>query len=137
LRARRPRWPFVTGAIVIVVAFVAAAAWFAWLPRHRPHLHRGERFGIDVSAHQGRINWRKVRGDGISLAYIKATEGGDFVDRLFAANWAGTHAAGVDRSAYHFFTPCTLGAVQAEHFLRTAPPKPDALAPAVDLDVMR
>ena len=31
--------------------------------------------GIDVSHWQGNINWKKVAGDGIKFAFIKATEG--------------------------------------------------------------
>jgi lysozyme len=37
-------------------------------------LKEGERYGIDVSAHQDVIDWRQVTGDGITFAYIKATE---------------------------------------------------------------
>ena len=31
--------------------------------------------GIDVSSHQGNVNWNTVVSNGISFAYIKATEG--------------------------------------------------------------
>lgn len=31
--------------------------------------------GIDVSSHQGDIDWGAVKGRGVSFAYIKATEG--------------------------------------------------------------
>lgn len=37
-------------------------------------MKEGERYGIDVSAHQDVIDWRQVTGDGITFAYIKATE---------------------------------------------------------------
>ncbi|HEX8099093.1 MAG TPA: hypothetical protein VF660_02700 [Actinomycetota bacterium] len=30
-----------------------ALGWFGWLPRYRPGLKDGERYGIDVSHHQG------------------------------------------------------------------------------------
>ncbi|MBW2706938.1 MAG: lysozyme, partial [Deltaproteobacteria bacterium] len=39
---------------------------------------------IDVSHHQGKIDWQKLRRAGIDFAYIKATEGGDFRDPRFA-----------------------------------------------------
>ena len=58
------------GAGVAVVALVAALVWFVGLPRYRPGLHDGERYGIDVSAHQGRISWSDVARDGISFAYV-------------------------------------------------------------------
>ena len=114
---------------------VGAWWWYEWVPGWRPPLHEGERYGIDVSAHQGAIDWELVARDGIEFAYIKATEGGDFVDRRFAENWAGARDAGLDHGAYHFFTLCTPGADQAQNFLEVAAPDPDALAPAVDLEL--
>lgn len=118
-----------------LVAVLVAGWWFLWVPWWRPPLREGERYGIDVSAHQDAIDWARVAGDEIDFAYIKATEGGDFVDRRFAENWAGAGSAGLDRGAYHFFTLCTPGAVQAENFLSVALPAPDALPPAVDLEL--
>jgi hypothetical protein len=32
-------------------------------------------YGIDVSSYQGNVNWSQVKANGISFAYIKATEG--------------------------------------------------------------
>ena len=43
--------------------------------------------GIDVSNWQGDIDWDKVRAAGTQFAFIKATEGGDYVDPKFAQNW--------------------------------------------------
>ena len=119
-----------------MVLVAAAGWWFVWVPNWRPPLRPGERYGIDVSAHQGLIDWRAVAGDDIGFAYIKASEGGDFVDRHFATNWRDAGRAGLDRGAYHFFTLCTDGAAQAANFLRVAPPEAGALAPAVDLELV-
>src|SRR5262245_35091013 len=90
--------------------------------------------GIDVSHHQGPIDWTRVAAAGTDFAFIKATEGRDHVDREFAVNWVESQRAGVPRGAYHFFTFCTAGVDQAEHFLRVAPPAPDALPPVVDVE---
>lgn len=98
-------------------------------------LNAGESYGIDVSAHQGKVDWASVAKDDIGFAYIKATEGEDFVDDRFKENWQAVEEAGLDRGAYHFFTLCTPGENQAENFLRVAPPNPNALAPAVDLEL--
>ena len=70
-----------------LLAIPAAVWWFWWVPSWRPPLRDGERYGIDVSAHQGEVDWEAVASDGIGFAYLKATEGGDFVDRRFADNW--------------------------------------------------
>lgn len=57
---------------------------------------------MDVSAHQGRINWSKVARNHIAFAYIKASEGGDFTDQSYALNWTASKGAGLARGAYHF-----------------------------------
>ena len=117
------------------LAVLAAAWWFFWVPRWRPPLRPGERYGIDVSAHQGTIDWDRVAADGIRFAYVKVSEGGDLVDDSFLRNWTGAARAGIERGAYHFFTLCTPGSVQARHFLNAVPVEADALAPAVDLEL--
>lgn len=121
---------------IATVCLIAAAAvgWYVGIPNWRPPLQDGEQYGVDISHHQGPIDWPAVAGDGISFAYIKASEGGDFTDHRFAVNWAAARDAGIRTGAYHYFTLCTDGAAQARHFLRVAAPGPDALPPAVDLE---
>jgi lysozyme len=133
--ARKRRWPFVLVVAFAIVGLVAGIWWFVWVPNWRPPLGEGERYGVDVSAHQDEVDWRKVAGDDIGFAYIKATEGGDFVDRRFEVNWRDSAAAGLDRGAYHFFTLCAPAAAQARNFLSVAAPDPSALPPAIDLEL--
>jgi lysozyme len=121
---------------VVVVAGLGSWLWFRWLPHHRPDLRAGERYGIDVSHHQGRIDWQAVARDDIDFAYLKASEGGDDVDEEFRRNWVGAGVAGLDRGAYHFFTLCRTGADQAENFLSTVPDDADALPAAIDLEIV-
>ena len=90
--------------------------------------------GIDASHHQGRIDWPAVARAGVRFAYLKATEGRDFVDPRFRENWRGAEAAGIARGAYHFFTFCSPGRAQAEHFLAEAPPARGALLPVADVE---
>lgn len=118
---------------MVVVALVGGVGYF-WMSNWRPDLEAGERYGVDVSNHQGAVDWKAVAGDGISFAYLKATEGQDWVDQQLAANWRGAGDAGIDRGAYHFFSLCSSGVEQADHFLATVPPDPRALAPALDLE---
>ncbi|MDP8956334.1 MAG: lysozyme M1 (1,4-beta-N-acetylmuramidase) [Actinomycetota bacterium] len=109
--------------------------WFVWLPHYRPALKPGERYGIDVSHHQGLIDWRRVAADDIMFAYIKASEGTDHRDRRFIANWQGAAEVGIERGAYHFFTLCSAGEAQARNFLDAISPDEDAMPPAVDLEI--
>ena len=132
---RRRRW---STAVLVVIAVAGAGLWighYELQAHYRPALKAGENYGIDVSNHQGDIDWDQVASDGkVSFAYIKATEGNDFLDKRFKANWAGAGTVGVDRGAYHFFTLCSPGAEQARNFLSVLPTDPAALPPAVDLE---
>lgn len=119
--------------LLLLLASSAAAAWFVagrWTPARSEYPVQG----IDVSHHQGAIDWSVLPAQGVNFAYIKATEGGDHRDRLFAQNWKAAAAAGIDRGAYHFFTLCRSGAEQAANFIAAVPLDPAALAPAVDLE---
>lgn len=131
----RRRWVVVALGTVAVLAGAAVAGRYVWLPSYRPSLRAGEVYGIDVSRHQGRIDWPRVKGDGIVFAYIKATEGRDHTDSEFARNWDGARQVGIERGAYHFFTLCSPGGEQAAHFLRTVPTDLDQLPPALDLEL--
>lgn len=59
-------------------------------------------YGVDVSNHQGAINWTSVKAAGILFAFAKATEGVDFVDARFLANIAAAPSAKVYFGPYHF-----------------------------------
>ncbi|HEX5114911.1 MAG TPA: lysozyme [Pseudonocardiaceae bacterium] len=74
--------------------------------------------GLDVSHHQGTVNWGSVAAGGATFAYLKATEGTGFVDGQFHRNVAGSRAAGLFRGAYHFALPDRSGgAAQANFFV--------------------
>ena len=91
--------------------------------------------GVDVSHHQGKIDWRELSGASVRFAYIKTSEGATFRDSLFQDHWVGAQSVGVVPGAYHFFTLCRPAAQQAANYLAAAP-KPSALTlpPAVDLE---
>lgn len=92
--------------------------------------------GIDVSWHQGTVDWELVAESGeAEFAYVKATEGGDWIDPRFEENWAEARSHGVPTGAYHFFTLCRPGEEQAAHFIATVPVELDALPPVADLEL--
>lgn len=136
-RRRRPSWPARLAATAVVLALVAAVLAFAgwrWFREYRPDPARYPLRGIDVSHHQGRIDWSRVAADDVAFAYLKATEGGDYRDDAFARNWDAARAAGLAVGAYHFFTFCRPGAEQADNVLATVPAAADALPLVVDLE---
>lgn len=88
--------------------------------------------GIDVSHHQGRIDWKQISG--VDFVFIKATEGKDFVDPRFFENWEGARLKGIPRGAYHFFRFGTDGGEQAKHFLATVKNESGLMRPVVDVE---
>lgn len=90
--------------------------------------------GIDVSRHNGTIDWGAVAGAGIHFAWVKASEGGDVRDPRFSVNASGAEAAGVRSGPYHFFTFCRPAGEQAENFLGAIAGAPRSLPIAVDVE---
>jgi lysozyme len=90
--------------------------------------------GIDVSKWQGKIDWASVAQAGTQFAFIKATEGGDFVDERFLENWVGAKQAGVPRGAYHFMFWCRPADQQAAWFKQVVPADPGAMPPVLDVE---
>ena len=62
--------------------------------------------GIDVSAHQGSINWASVKSAGIDFAMIRTGYGSEAwdqqTDKYFETNYAGATANGIKVGAYHY-----------------------------------
>ncbi|MBV1780795.1 cell wall-binding repeat-containing protein [Paeniglutamicibacter sp. ABSL32-1] len=77
--------------------------------------------GVDVSHHQGDVDWAHAWGKGARFAYIKATQSWPttlFKDPKFAQNYTGSANQGLMRGAYHFAMPAhSSGAAQAKQFL--------------------
>ena len=67
------RWLIWVAAAVLV----AVLGWLGFPYIETARLWYGVT-GIDVSHHQGRIDWPVVAGSGVAFAYLKASEGGDF-----------------------------------------------------------
>ncbi len=128
------------GLRLLFLAAVAAGAlvWTApWLYRRFELAAMGYAVkGIDVSHHQGEIDWQALRASGIRFAYIKATEGASFRDPRFAENWRRSREAGILRGAYHFFSLCKSGAEQAANFIAVTPVDPQSLPHALDVEQM-
>lgn len=61
--------------------------------------------GIDVSNHQGHIDWDAVANAGYTFAWLKASQGINFRDRWFPRNWEECKRVGIQRGAYHFPEP--------------------------------
>lgn len=70
--------------------------------------------GIDISHHNGPVDWSKVAADGISFALLKASEGQNYRDPTFAGHLKAARTAGLLVGAYHFVTARTEAAARVE-----------------------
>lgn len=129
---RRRIWLFAGGAgsLALLFGLFALTYFSAYSPDRDDYPVRG----IDVSHHQKEIDWTRVAADDVRFAIIKATEGGDWVDRLFARNLSEARAAGLAVGAYHFYRFCRPPADQAKNFIDTVPRDQPLLPPVVDIE---
>lgn len=96
--------------------------------------------GIDISHHQGSINWAAVKATDkqeypIRFVFMKATEGGDYKDRSFDENFRRAGEVGLVRGAYHFYNPHTDPIRQADFFISQVKLQRGDLAPVLDIEV--
>jgi lysozyme len=81
---------------------------------------------VDISHHNGKVDFRRVAKAGIVGIIHKATQGLKFVDPLYYGNREKALAAGLLWGAYHFGTAAD-SIKQADHFLCTVQPEPETL----------
>ncbi|MEQ9504937.1 MAG: GH25 family lysozyme [Hyphomonas sp.] len=90
--------------------------------------------GIDLSHHNGPVDWARLGTEPFEFVYLKASEGTDHVDQQFQANWQAATRLGWQVGAYHFYLLCRDGAGQAANFIRQVEVRAGTLPPAVDLE---
>lgn len=72
--------------------------------------------GIDVSVHNGNIDWNRVKNDGIGFAILRAGYGKSISqkDAQFERNYAGAKAQGIPVGAYWYSYAITPAEAEAE-----------------------
>lgn len=90
--------------------------------------------GVDVSHHNGYINWAQLKNEGVAFAYIKATEGISLIDKRYKDNYLEAKQTDIKRGVYHFYTFELDGVMQANHFIRHAKVDKLDLLPAIDVE---
>lgn len=94
--------------------------------------------GIDVSNHNGEIDWKQVKADGKEFSFVLASDGTSFTSPTYSDQYHGAKDAGMIAGAYHFARPDdSSGAEQANRFLDVADYQNDGktLPPVLDLEV--
>ena len=95
--------------------------------------------GIDVSHHQGRIDWDElsqahIGEEPISFVFVKATEGVSVYDQNFRDNFENARECGFVCGAYHYFSPRTPARQQAAWYLAHVKLHDGDLPPVLDIE---
>ncbi len=95
--------------------------------------------GIDISHHQGEIDWKKLAGatinnNPLSFIIIKATQGDYLVDENFKDNFKNAREYGFIRGAYHYWSNITTPEEQAKFFINKVSLEKGDLAPVLDVE---
>lgn len=97
-------------------------------------------YGIDVSHHQGKIDWARVAessaesGYPIRFVIMKATESDTFTDPDYQVNITNARNAGLVCGVYHFYDPGTSPRSQAQHFINTVKLQRGDFVPVIDVE---
>ena len=144
-----PSWGWWMGGAAIVICYI----WFCYYFFVGPFGFRWralygtvnypdgyEIHGIDISHHQGRIDWDELKDNGsindcpIRFIMIKATEGSTQTDQNFKDNFYQAREHGFTRGAYHFYSVHTPSYQQAAHFMKTVKLENGDLPPVLDVE---
>jgi len=146
---RVPRWSYWVGGLLIVALYVWVFYYYfvsSYGPRWRTmygdltHPEGYEVHGIDISHHQGVIDFEKMRSQGlidgcpVRFIMMKATEGTDRVDKRFSYNFRQAHEYGFTRGVYHFYSVHSSAKAQANFFLRNVKLQRGDLPPVLDVE---
>lgn len=89
--------------------------------------------GIDISNWQSGINYNKLKRS-VEVVIIKATEGVNFIDKMFIEHYNGCKMAGLKIGFYHFFSDKSNPTEQARDFWNTIKNKKMDTLPVLDIE---
>ena len=91
--------------------------------------------GIDISRHQGNINWEELKKNTkIQFIYIKATEGSNMTDPKYKENIRNARKHGFKVGSYHYFTDLSGARQQFQNFIQVANRDEQDLVPVIDVE---
>lgn len=119
---------------LILSAFcvIASAATIS----HKSHKNIKRQYdGIDVSHHQGKIDWKEVAKDKqIKFVYIKATQGTSIKDKNYEQNIKGARRQGLRCGSYHYLSCLTSVRSQFRNFQKAMRGHKQDLIPMIDIE---
>ncbi|MGO5075693.1 GH25 family lysozyme [Clostridium sporogenes] len=90
--------------------------------------------GIDISMHNGSINFSAVKSSGCNIVIIKATEGVDYVDPYLNQHYNGAKGQSMNIGFYHFMSEKTDPSQQAVDFWNAIKDKQFNVIPVLDIE---
>ena len=93
--------------------------------------------GIDISQHNGNINFSSVKNSGIEVIIIKATEGVNYVDPMCEEHYNHASKHGFNIGFYHFMSEKTNPSQQAVDFWNKIKNKKFNVLPCLDIETNR
>lgn len=91
--------------------------------------------GIDVSSHQGYINWAELKKNyNIKFVYVKATEGGSYKDPRYNEHITNARKHGFKVGSYHFFRTTSSAQDQFVNFVKVVNREEQDLLPMIDIE---
>lgn len=129
------KWLLLAG----VAALVAFGGYYVYWKYWRSHSAEVDRSrypiaGIDVSKHNGDIDFSQVVDDNYQFVFIKASEGKTYRDDAFDRNYRKAREAGLMIGAYHFFRKNRTGKEQVDNLLGVVKDKHLDLPLVIDLE---
>ena len=123
---------FVIVGIILVSITLAFYNWYLWFVY--PDRDKYPVMGIDVSHHQWVIDWMRVKNSGVDFAYLKATEGDDWVDIRLEENYVWAKKTGIPIWVYHFYSLRIQPQDQLDNIIKTLSGKSFDLPIVIDLE---
>ena len=90
--------------------------------------------GIDVSNHNGRIDWNKLKNSDVKVVYIKASEGTTYQDPYLNQHYQGAKSIGLPTGFYHYLKGTSAPESQAQNFWSLIKDKENNLIPCLDIE---
>ncbi len=149
LLQRLPGWAWWMGGVAVVAVYIyffyyifVGPFGFRWRALYGDvsYPEGYEIHGIDISHHQGKIDWQELKDKGvidkfpIRFVMIKATEGASQIDENFRENFYQAREHGFTRGAYHFYSVHSSAADQARFFISKVKLENGDLPPVLDVE---
>ncbi len=145
---RFPRWAWWIGGLLVVGLYIwlfyyffVSPTYFRWRALYGDANYPDgyEIHGIDISHHQGEIDWEQlsnamIMGFPVRFVIIKSTEGTTMLDKRFRDNFANARKYGFIRGAYHFWSDKSSARTQAYYFLDKVHLTEGDLPPILDIE---